>query len=63
LFTRYDHDVTPMLVDYSELKVGDYVASKIGSTLVSAYASMPATLKTATVPEESLQPGTTAAAE
>lgn len=36
LFTRYDHDVTPMLVDHTEYKIGDYVASKIANSLISA---------------------------
>ena len=36
VFTRYDHDVTPLLLDHAEYKVGDYVASKIASSLASA---------------------------
>lgn len=35
LFTRYDHDVTPLVLDYAEYKVGDYVGSKIASTLAA----------------------------
>lgn len=36
IFTRYDTDVTPLLVDATEHKIGDYVASKIAGTLSSA---------------------------
>jgi len=36
LFTRYDHDLTPQLVDATEIKIGDYVASKIAAALKAA---------------------------
>lgn len=39
LFTRYDSDITPELVDKTEAKISDYVASKIASALISARAS------------------------
>lgn len=39
LFTRYDHDITPQLLDATENKIGDYVASKIAAALKSAKAS------------------------
>ena len=35
VFTRYDHDVTPLLLDHTEYKIGDYVGSKIASSLAS----------------------------
>jgi len=35
LFTRYDHSVTPALVDKVEIKIGDYVASKISSAVIA----------------------------
>lgn len=36
VFIRYDHDITPQLLDMVEGKVGDYVASKLGAALLSA---------------------------
>jgi hypothetical protein len=35
LFTRYDHDITPQLVDAVEGRIGDYVAGKVGITLAA----------------------------
>lgn len=40
MFTRYDHDVTPLLLDHAEYKVGDYVASKIASALASGKTAL-----------------------
>lgn len=40
LFTRYDHDVTPMVLDRAEYKIGDYVSSKIASSLISSETAM-----------------------
>ena len=40
VFTRYDHDVTPLLLDYAEYKISDYVASKIASSLASAETAL-----------------------
>ena len=36
VFTRYDNSVTPLLLDAVENKITDYVAGKIGATLISA---------------------------
>ena len=36
VFTRYDNSVTPILLDAVENKIADYVAGKIGATLISA---------------------------
>ena len=36
VFTRYDNSVTPILLDSVENKIADYVAGKIGATLISA---------------------------
>lgn len=36
IFTRYDHDITPQVLDATETKIGDYVASKIAAVLISA---------------------------
>ncbi|MBI4597119.1 MAG: hypothetical protein HY737_01775 [Candidatus Omnitrophica bacterium] len=36
IFTRYDHDITPDVVNATESKIGDYVASKIAAALVSS---------------------------
>lgn len=35
VFTRYDHDITPQVIDATEVKVGEYVGSKIGATIAS----------------------------
>ena len=37
IFTRYDKSVTPLLLDAIEIKVADYVASKIGAALISGH--------------------------
>lgn len=36
LFTRYDHDITPQVLDRTESKISDYVGSKIAAAIVSA---------------------------
>lgn len=36
VFTRYDKSVTPLLLDATETHIGDYVSSKIASTLIAA---------------------------
>lgn len=40
LFTRYDHDVTPLVLNHAEYKIGDYVSSKIASSLISSETAM-----------------------
>ena len=35
VFTRYDKNLTPQLLDHSENKIGDYFASKITETVLS----------------------------
>ena len=36
LFTRYDRDVTTPLLNAVEARIGDYIGSKIGGTLIAA---------------------------
>lgn len=36
VFIRYDHDLTPQVVDATEHKIADYVASKVGAALLAA---------------------------
>lgn len=40
IFTRYDDSVTPELLDHTEDKIGDYVASKVTSALASHQAGI-----------------------
>ncbi len=41
VFTRYDEDITPLILDAVERKVSDYVSSKIALVLASAYTQRP----------------------
>ena len=40
IFIRYDHSVTPLLINAIETKIGDYTSSKIASTLIAAGKSV-----------------------